>query len=216
MDHPLEKLFGSPARVRLLRLFLQNADHQFTFPEIVSWSRIGEKTVKSEVNRFISIGLMRKKIGRLNTESAEENGKSREKSRELSKKLLKKIVIYTVNQQFEFFQELHDLITRSTVASRKKLLRQVKSLGGVKLAILSGVFLNKEDEGRTDLLVVGDNLNKRRIDNLLAQTESELGKAVNYTIMETEEFKYRRNMFDRFLRDIFEYPHEKLINKFDI
>ncbi|MBI2056489.1 MAG: hypothetical protein HYT37_03880 [Candidatus Sungbacteria bacterium] len=213
MDHPLEKLFGSPARVRLLRLFLQNAEHQFVLPEIVSWSRINEKTVKSEVNRFLTIGLIRKKIGYLN---AEENGKAERKVQKTQKILLKKVTIYTVNQQFEFYRELHDLITRSTTASRKKLLRQIKGLGGVKLAILSGVFLNREDTGRTDLLVVGDNLSKRKLDNMLAQTESELGKAVSYTIMETEEFKYRRNMFDRFLRDIFEYPHEKLINKFDI
>lgn len=213
MEQPLEKLFGSSARVRLLRLFLQNDEHQFALPEIVSWSRVNEKTVKSELNRFINIGLIRKKFGYLNTE---DNVQPNYKDKKTQKKLLKKVTIYLINQQFEFYQELHGLITRSTTASRKKLLRQIKGLGGVKLAVLSGIFLNKEDTGRTDLLVVGDNLSKRKLDNMLAQTESELGKAVSYTIMETEEFKYRRNMFDRFLRDIFEYPHEKLINKFDI
>ncbi len=209
MEQPLEKLFGSPARVRLIRLFLQNAEHQFTLPEIISWSRINQNAVKSEISRFINIGLIQKKNKQVGTVDETKNSKN-------ARKLLKKAVFYTVNQQFEFYPELHNLITRSSTASRKELLRQIKSLGGVKLAILSGVFLNKEDTRRTDLLLVGDNLSKRKLDNLLARTESELGKAVNYTVMETEEFKYRRNMFDRFLRDILEYSHEKLINKFDL
>ena len=52
--------------------------------------------------------------------------------------------------------------------------------------------------------------------NFLIRTESELGKSVQHTLMDTEEFRYRLDMYDRFLRDILEYPHEKLINKFDI
>lgn len=207
MDQPLEKLFGSTARVRLLRLFLQNADHQFTSQEIMSWSRVSQKVVKLELNRFIAIGLLRKKVGYLGLLSDQKKQQ---------KKLLKKVTFYVVNQQFEFYSELHSLITRSSTASRKKLIHQIKGLGGVRLAILSGIFLNKEDTGRTDLLLVGDNLSQRKLGNLLARTESEIGRAVSYTVMETEEFKYRRNMFDRFLRDILEYPHEKLINKLGV
>ncbi len=209
MEQPLEKLFGSAARIRLLRLFLQNADHYFTFDEIVTWSRVSQKIAKTEINRFINVGLLRKKVAQIDPETSH-------KKQSKQKKVLKKMLVYLVNQQFEFYQELHALITRSSTASRKKLLQQVKGLGGVRLAILSGLFLNKEDIGRTDLLLVGDNLSKRKLDNLLAKTESELGKAINYTVMETEEFKYRRDMFDRFLRDILEYPHEKLINKLEV
>jgi len=47
----------------------------------------------------------------------------------------------------------------------------------------------------------------------LAELESEVGKEIQYAFMETKEFEYRYQMFDRFVRDIFEKPHEKLINK---
>ena len=71
---------------------------------------------------------------------------------------------------------------------------------------------------KTDFLytALGDDISKRKLDNFLSNVESELGKTVSYTLMETDEFKYRMGMFDRFLRDIFEYPHEKLLNKLNL
>ena len=127
----------------------------------------------------------------------------------------KKAVIFQVNSDFPLLSELHDLVIKSSVASRKKLLQQIKSLGRVKLAVLSGVFINS-DNARTDLLIVGDDIKKSKLENFLARTESELGKSVHHTLMDTDEFRYRLDMYDRFLRDILEYPHEKLINRLEI
>ena len=95
-----------------------------------------------------------------------------------------------------------------------KLTRQMKSLGKVKLAVISGIFLSLENS-RTDLLIVADGLQKSKLNRFLADLESELGKPIQHTIMETDEFQYRMDMYDRFLRDILEYPHEKVINKFN-
>ena len=85
----------------------------------------------------------------------------------------------------------------------------------MKLAVLSGVFINS-DNARTDLLIVGDDVKKRALENFLGHTESDLGRPIQYTLMDTEEFRYRMDMYDRFLRDILEYPHAKLINRLDI
>ena len=127
----------------------------------------------------------------------------------------KRTLVYYVDHDFRLFPELRDLITKDTVASRKKILLKVKRLGKIKLAILSGIFLNS-DQARTDLLIVGDNIKKVRLEHFLAEIESEIGRSVQYTIMDTKEFAYRLNMYDKFLRDILEYPHEKLINKLKI
>jgi hypothetical protein len=34
--------------------------------------------------------------------------------------------------------------------------------------------------------------------------------------LDTEDFRYRLNAHDRFVRDLFDYPHERLINKLGI
>ncbi|MBI2454166.1 MAG: hypothetical protein HYV54_01155, partial [Parcubacteria group bacterium] len=43
--------------------------------------------------------------------------------------------------------------------------------------------------------------------------ESDTGRELRYVILGVEEFKYRLGMFDRFVHDIMEYPHQKVINK---
>lgn len=125
----------------------------------------------------------------------------------------KKMDYYYLNHEFEFVNELKDLVIKSSTTSKKKLLKQIRNLGNVKLAIMSGIFLDKSNTSRTDLLIVGENITRKKIVNFLSKIESEIGKSLNYTLMDTEEFKYRLNMYDRFLRDILEFPHEKLINK---
>ena len=80
------------------------------------------------------------------------------------------------------------------------------------MALISRVLLNSE-LGRVDLFLVGDDFRERRLQKFLAELESEVGKEIQYAFMETKEFEYRYQMFDRFVRDIFEKPHEKLINK---
>lgn len=64
-------------------------------------------------------------------------------------------------------------------------------------------------------MIVGDNIKKQSIEKFLVVTESELGKMLRYSVMDTKEFRYRMNVYDRFLRDLLEHDHEKLINKFN-
>lgn len=123
--------------------------------------------------------------------------------------------IYYVNKDFQFFPELRLLVLKAAPANRANLLRRLNSLGGVKLAILAGIFINSENS-RADLLLVGDKLKKARLNNFFSWLESEIGKELNYVVMSTDEFKYRMDMYDRFIRDILEFPHEKLINKLHV
>lgn len=207
MDQLLEKLFESIPKVRILRLFMQNPEHAFTFPELVKRTNLNSRVVKKELQKLVKIALIKTKIAKVKLEEPASGKKKKIQTR--------KTKAYYVYPRFELLDELHNLITRPSITSRSKLVQGLKKLGRVKLAIIAGVFLNKSDT-RADLLLVGDNLRKRGLENFLHQTESELGKHLQYTIMDTKEFKYRLDMYDRFLRDILEYPHEKLINKLNI
>ena len=118
---------------------------------------------------------------------------------------------YGLNQKFQFLQDLKNLMLRPPPASFNRMAKRIASLGRVKLALVSGVFLNKENVA--DLLVVGDDVDRRKFKNFLKSLEAEVGTQIIYAIMDREEFNYRRAMFDRFVRLLMEGPHEILIDK---
>ena len=46
--------------------------------------------------------------------------------------------------------------------------------------------------------------------------EAEIGKELRYAVLNTKEFIYRLDMYDKFIRDILDYPHERLIEKIKV
>ena len=118
---------------------------------------------------------------------------------------------YGLNPKFEFLNELKNLILTSPPASFNRMAKRISSLGRIKLALVSGVFLNKENVA--DILIVGDDVDRRRFKKFLQTLEAEVGTQLLYAIMDKEEFSYRRAMFDRFVRLMLEGPHEVLIDR---
>jgi len=203
VEQLLERLFESVPKARILRMFMRNPEERFQLEEIASKSQVKKYTVRTELKKLLNIGLIRQ--SKIRIEIPQKKGK---------KARTREVAVYGVDQAFPLFSSLHDLVGKASVTSRMKLTRQMKSLGKVKLAVISGIFLSLENS-RTDLLIVADGLQKSKLNRFLADLESELGKPIQHTIMETDEFQYRMDMYDRFLRDILEYPHEKVINKFN-
>ena len=81
--------------------------------------------------------------------------------------------------------------------------------------MISGVFL-RSDFSRVDILLVGDHLRHAVITQALKSIESSLGKDVRYAVFETKDFLYRLSVYDKFVRDILDYPHEKLVDRFGL
>lgn len=122
---------------------------------------------------------------------------------------------YRLNNNFEFLYELRDLVLKSSPAEKNRLVGQISKLGRIKLAIIAGIFMNKEntDPAIADLLIVGDDIENRKLRPFLKGLEAEVGKEIKFAVMEKDEFQYRLSMFDRFIRVLLESPHEKIINR---
>lgn len=67
-----------------------------------------------------------------------------------------------------------------------------------------------------DMLIVGDKLDVGLLQKNIALLESEVGKELRYATFTTEEFMYRIKMYDKLIRDVFDFPHQKLINQIAI
>lgn len=211
VEHLLEKLFESVPKVRLLRLFARNQDQLFTFENIVRRSQIRRAQARRELKKLLALGLIKQRVVGLKEEVTRKYGKKSTKTFIKTKRTK----VYFANPEFRLLPELQDLLTKDAFASRKKLLLRAKGLGKIKLLILSGIFVNS-NTSRTDILIVGDHVRQAKLEKFLAELESDIGRPLHYTLMNSEEFAYRLDMYDRFLRDILEFPHEKMINKLKI
>lgn len=97
------------------------------------------------------------------------------------------------------------------------MVSKILQLGRVKLAVVSGVFLNEPDQPETsDLFIVGDDIDRQKLNRFLKYMEASMGKEIKFTLMDKDEFKYRHGMFDRFIRVLLEGPHEKLVDRLGI
>ncbi len=186
----LEQLFDSPIKVRLLKLFLRNEDQFFCLQDISKRTKSDSSICKRHIKKLESIKFIVVK---------NKNNKK----------------FYSINKSFDFYNELKILVLKSSPASKEKILKKLRGLGRINLAVLSGVFMNAENS-RMDILIVGDHIKKKNLSNFLKDLEADVGKEIDYVILSTEDFKYRYDMFDRFIRDVLEKPHEKLINKLKI
>ena len=52
--------------------------------------------------------------------------------------------------------------------------------------------------------------------DLLKEIEAEVGKELSYAVFASDDFIYRLNICDKFIRDVLDYPHQKILNKLGI
>lgn len=198
-DQILEKLFESPAKVRVLKLFLRNEKSKFTTSEIKKRTQLDSRSVITALDKLRDAGVLK---------AYSHFGKKKKGKEEKT---------YYINPSFIFVNEMRSLVLKSSPASKSRILKRIKGTGRVKLLVLSGIFLKPDRElSRTDLLVVGDDMSEKKFYKFLKQLEAEVGCELQYSLLNSDEFSYRRKMLDRFLRDVMERPHEVLINKFGL
>jgi len=198
----LATLFGNKQIVKLMRLFLMNAETGFDTDDISSRTKIAKTALRSDMMRLKNIGFIKQASVTKDVPAKSKKGKPTKK----------RVEGFILNQDFPFLSGLRLMLMSDHMVNRTEVVGRIKKAGQIKLIVLSGVFV-RENEGRVDLLVVGDNIKKASLDGALKTLESEVGKELSYAVMDTNEFNYRLSMYDKFIRDILDYPHEKLIDR---
>jgi len=187
MPEIFSHLFESRVRARLIKFFMLNDKREYSSQEVVQKNKMSSVQTARELHRFekIKMILVRTKKGKK---------------------------FYQTNTDFIFYPELKNLVVKSNTMPECRSLGQIKYLGKVKLALTSGVFLNYP-KGRADLLVVADEVSRAKLKHLLENLEAEVGKEINYSLMGSDEFKYRTDMLDKFIMEFLESPYEEIICK---
>ena len=180
-------LFGSLARVKILRLFVFNRTGAFTLAEIAHRTKLSQEAARSELAHLYRGGIIRR--------SGKDIG-----------------VLYRFNPRYPHLEALSAFVRSTTVIAPSDLLRYLKRAGALRLVVLSGVFTGAT-ESSADILIVGDRINERALAAATGRIEAELGREVRYAAFSTEDFSYRLGIYDRLIRDIFDYPHQALLDR---
>lgn len=190
----LSRLFGSNSRVKILKLFLLNTHKKFYVRQLARELKLQINSVRRELDNLEKIGLLSFTISK---ENLEEDGSSEQgQSGKQDKKF------FQVNPDFIIFEELKALMLKSQGLHKDDFIDRLRKSGKIKLLILTGVFVNNK-ESAVDLLIVGS-FDKDKLMKQIKDLEKELGKEINFTIMDVKEFMYRRDMTDVFLYSILE------------
>ena len=179
---PIEKLFGSKTRAKLLKLFFENPEKSFYVREM---TRVIEEQINSVRRELLNL----ESIGIIKNETFDNK------------------VYYSANSKHPFYRPLIDIFAKKIDTTREKdvhattweeYCRPVKNY-------LKGLIVTNRLPGQdgVDLLIIGNDKTKK-LTRWAEVVEKKQGKPINYVIMSLEDFIYLRSVLDRFLDDVFE------------
>ena len=118
----LEQLFESQPKVKVLKFFFRNFQDVFTLKQIFRRLRTNVSLVRREIGKLEKLGLIKQKRVWLTFER--KRGGTRKEQK----------LVYCINTDFDFFNELKNLILKSTISSKEELINNVKKIGNIKIS----------------------------------------------------------------------------------
>lgn len=201
----LAELFGSITKVKLLRLFLFNPNNFFDVTDAAIRIKSLERDVEEELTKLCTIGFLKRK------RAYKEVAVRRRGKRVTVRRLVKE---FTLKPRFPYIRQLEQLLLPSESLERL-LAARVRKFMRLKLLVATGLFMGEQD-GRVDLLLVGDHIQPRRLDRALRSLETDIGRELRYVALSSVDFTYRAGVNDRLVRDILDYPHKIIVDRLGV
>ena len=187
---PLEKLFGSKTRAKLLKLFYESAEKSFYVREITRLIEEQINSVRRELSNLESIGIIK-------NETYDNK------------------VYYSANMKHPYAHALVEIFSKKIdlrkdkdirASSWEEYIRPVKKY-------LNAVLVTNRVPGQDgiDLLIIGDDKTKK-LTHWAEVIEKKQGKPLNYVILSAEDYAYRKSVRDRFVMDILEMEVSEIID----
>lgn len=196
-NSPLEKLFGSKTRAKLLALFFGNTDKSYYVREITRLIDEQINSVRRELLNLDSVGIIK-------NETYDNK------------------VYYSANNKHPFARPLAELFAIKMSGVRERDVRQggwEEYIRPVRNYLVALVVTNRVpgQEG-IDLLIIGDDRTKK-LTHWAEVVEKKQGRPINYVILSQDDYLYRRSVRDRFILELMEmdisetYDPEKILKE---
>lgn len=170
----LNNILVSEVRVNILKLLLLNPKRGYHVRAIVRAVGAEINAVRRELENLFDINLVTR--------------------RQSSNR-----IYYQINTEHPFYSDLLSLVAKEEGVGAA-ILKKQKQLGDIKFAVLSLEFLRgrKSTALDVDVFLVGD-VNVNLLREVIQESESQLEREVNYSVMSTQEFMNRKRTNDQFV-----------------
>ena len=156
-------------------LLFRKPDTSFYLNEIVRLADMGKGTIKRELEKMVSAGLLTlKKVGNQTH--------------------------YQANPTSPVYNELVS-ISRKTFGIADVIREAIQANGSIQYAFIYGSIAKGEDTAKSDidLMIIGDDLAYTDMMNLLIPIEKELQRPINSSIYSLDDFKGKLEQKNSFL-----------------
>jgi hypothetical protein len=213
----IEQLFGSKTRVKLLKLFYENPNRSFYVREITR--KIDEQinSVRRELANLLSIGIITSDNtnNKLYYEVDQKFEQYDAMSTMFGGKAAKPKAKKAASAKTKDVEEIPGIVEVAETASvQDPFAQELLKAGNISLAVYTGQFTRDETSG-VDIVIVGD-INASQLDHLIADLEKAEKKELRYTIFSPNEFRYRREVNDRFYANFMTAKKVVLLDKDNI
>lgn len=173
----LQDFMISKVRVKMMELFFNNIEEMYYVREITREIKEEINAVRRELERMLSAGILK----------SEQRGNR---------------LYYFVNKKYLYFQEIQQMIVKSTGLG-KKIRKLRRKLGSVSFVMFSGRFVRGlvPRQGEIDLLVIGEVV-LPELEQLVKAEQEKLGREINYAVFSDDEFEFRKTRRDPFVMDV--------------
>ena len=167
----------SKVRVKLVQVFFQKPAEMWYVRELTRLTDEEINAVRRELARMSECGMLK----------SEERGNR---------------LYYMLNSAYDFYPELLTLVAKTTGLG-KEIKKNRKKLGDIEFVMFSGAFAKygKRSHTDVDILIVGDVVIPELTD-LVKKEEEKRGSEINYTVISRDEFTFRKERRDPFLKEI--------------
>ncbi|MHB1326066.1 MAG: nucleotidyltransferase domain-containing protein [Thermoleophilia bacterium] len=173
----LSTLITSKTRVEIIAWFVSHPGERFYYSQLLKILRASAQSVQNELKRLEKAGLL--------TSQKEGN-----------------IRFYWVNKDFILYPEIKSIIFK-TVGVGEELRKSLAKIGEVKSAFIYGsVAKNREDAcSDIDVMIIG-NVSEDAVLKAILKAEERLGREVNYSIFDPEEWKQQLSAKKAFVSSV--------------
>ena len=189
-NNPIEKLFGSKTRAKLLRLFFENPEKSFYVREM---TRVIDEQINSVRRELLNL----ESIGVIKNETFDNK------------------VYYSANAKHPYTHALTEIFSKKIDTSREKDIRETTwedYCRPVKNYLKGLIVVNRlPGQDGIDLLIIGNDKTKK-LTRWAEVIEKKQGKPINYVIMSADDFSYRKSVRDRFIAEVLEMEISEIID----
>jgi len=187
---PLERLFTSRVRVRLMTLFILHPQESYHIRALVPLVGAQYSAIWKELKNLEQAGLL---------QSEAEAGRK----------------FYRLNPSYPLLPELRYILLK-TVAAGDVVRETLRAAPGVEAAFIFGSLAGPGFDAKSDvdLMVVGD-VHLPALASAVATLESKLSRSVNYVLYTSDEWRARLKGGDPFATHVATGPKVMLIGNED-